>query len=103
MARTAGMTLDEARKLYVLMACLHDIGKFATAFQALDPGACEAAGCFYVEKLPYSKRDGTGHVELGAWCWFDDCASLFSDALGLEDAADLATIRLIGTAAFGHH
>jgi CRISPR-associated endonuclease/helicase Cas3 len=98
-----GATPEMATRLAVLMALLHDIGKFARSFQSLSPEACAALGipCDRALASLYDKRGGLGHDAFGGWIWLDK--DLAAELLGAAMADNVAAARLIGSAAFGHH
>jgi CRISPR-associated endonuclease/helicase Cas3 len=97
-----GVDQDAAERLVVLLALVHDLGKFALSFQSLSPEACAAVATACVPGLPYDKKAGTGHDTLGLWLW-RSAGSAVAEAV-LDDAAGDPTIRLLlGSATFGHH
>jgi CRISPR-associated endonuclease/helicase Cas3 len=62
-----GLSLDELIRLYVFTLILHDLGKFASAFQALNPNTCEQL-IKPQARVPYNARRFR-HDMLGGHFW----------------------------------
>lgn len=93
---------DEAQGVAVLMALLHDQGKFARSFQSLSRETCGLLGSLWVDGLPYDRNGCTGHDSLGAWVWGP--GGVAASLLDVDDPFEVAAaIRLLGAPAFGHH
>jgi CRISPR-associated endonuclease/helicase Cas3 len=108
LARAMRLPAEDAQQLTVFFLALHDIGKFASSFQALAPAALEALrgpAQPGASTLPYTTR----HDTLGFLLWEQvilprSLGSLLpwgGAGLDLEDVADM--VRPLAHATFGHH
>jgi CRISPR-associated endonuclease/helicase Cas3 len=93
-----GLKEEDARTLIVALAGLHDLGKFAPAFQAKAPQhwPLAALGAFPNAQAPVGGR----HTEDGFVLWDARLAERFSSRVWTngEDA-----LRALAPAVFGHH
>jgi CRISPR-associated endonuclease/helicase Cas3 len=89
---------DDARRLLVALAAMHDLGKFAPAFQA------KAPDCWPTSVLgPYDERwnaPGQHHTEDGLVLWN---ARLLPNVVERLWPAGEAALRALAPAIFGHH
>jgi CRISPR-associated endonuclease/helicase Cas3 len=99
MAETFGATdIASTRKTVVLLAALHDIGKFAASFQSLSIPICEHLDRTPIPPGGYSRKKSTAHDSLGLWFWIDrQIAELFFGS------TDPDVSKFLATGTFGHH
>lgn len=92
-----GLPVPEASRLIVVLAALHDVGKFARAFQAKAP-ACWPESALGPYREAYEVRQS--HTEDGLALWNDRIGPQLADRvwIGSEDA-----LRILAPAVFGHH
>lgn len=96
-ARLLRVSISEAHALVVSLAGLHDIGKFAPAFQAKAEEHWPAAVLGpYSDAYAVQRR----HTEDGFVLWDDLLSDRVADRLWLGGAAALSTLA---PAVFGHH
>lgn len=97
LAELFGLTCDETRRLVVALAALHDIGKFAPAFQA-------KARAYWPAHVLGEYRDEyavlRAHTEDGIVLWDERLATRLGARLW--ENADEA-LSLLAPAVFGHH
>jgi CRISPR-associated endonuclease/helicase Cas3 len=98
LTRLLGLAEEDTRALIVALAALHDLGKFAPAFQAKAPEhwPVAALGPFPKEQAPIGRR----HTEDGFVLWDERLAERLSSRVWTngEDA-----LRTLAPAVFGHH
>ena len=96
-ASLLGLELDDARSLIVALAGLHDIGKFAPAFQAKSPAHWPVSMLGAYDERCAVRRQ---HTEDGFVLWRDVLSSRCADQLWLGGDDVLFTLA---PAVFGHH
>ncbi|GAB3379679.1 CRISPR-associated helicase Cas3' [Spongiibacter taiwanensis] len=80
-AETLGIDEHQLRRLFVLFLCLHDLGKFARAFQGLAPGL-SAQLVAPMPGMSYEVR----HDSLGFWLWREsaELQDVFAKAFNVD-------------------
>jgi CRISPR-associated endonuclease/helicase Cas3 len=95
-ARLLGLEPNEATKLLVTLAALHDIGKFSRGFQAMVPEFWPAA----LGELPTSGIARTPHTRDGYLLWRDQLGAELAEVIWPEGSA---VLRRLAKGIFGHH
>mgnify|MGYP005991223467 CR=1 FL=1 len=95
---------QEVTKLFAFFLALHDLGKFASAFQALFKD--ESGYLFYAH--PNRQYDGREfrHDLLGLYFWdkIRDCDELYSRSLSFEEEGECSqTLMVFMDCVLGHH
>lgn len=96
-ARSLGLHVDDARTLVVALAGLHDLGKFAPAFQAKAPEYWPTGTLGHYSDRYAVRRQ---HTEDGYVLWDEVLAERIGGALW-PGAAD--TLAMLAPGVFGHH
>jgi len=96
-AKLLEIECDEARSLIVALAGLHDIGKFAPAFQAKSPEHWPASTLGTFDERFAVRRP---HTEDGMSLWFDVLCTQLTERLWIGGDRVLCTLA---PAVFGHH
>ncbi len=94
--RLLGLEPDDARRLLVALIALHDLGKFAPAFQAKAPDHWPSV------LGPYDpgRATGTRHTDDGYVLWTSELAGRIGGQLWRDGAHAL---EMLAPAVFGHH
>jgi CRISPR-associated endonuclease/helicase Cas3 len=80
LAGSLGISPEQLRRLFVFFLCLHDLGKFARAFQGQVEGLSERL-VTPIAGMPYTER----HDSLGYWLWRESepFQTVLAQALGV--------------------
>ena len=95
-ARLLGVSPGEARRLLVALDALHDVGKFARAFQAKRPDLGERV----YPTVELARAAKTPHTADGYALWTGRLAHLYAERLWCGGGQ---TLDILAPAVFGHH
>ncbi|WP_421855521.1 CRISPR-associated endonuclease Cas3'' [Marinomonas sp.] len=98
------LKVKEVTKLFVFFLALHDLGKFASAFQALFKDELS----YLFDAHPNRQYDGREfrHDLLGLYFWdkIRDCDELYSRSLSFEEEGECSqTLMVLMDCVLGHH